>query len=350
MPRAACVPNSKSQPALDRQEFSRLQLTLEHADERVRLSTAQSLHVCMCNALDKSPQRGNQSTEPATTLKHVTDLLSHVPPLVVVKGRARQLAMDLSGCRLLQMAIAQGDGHVRAAIAEELRGHVCELVESPNGNFVLQQLIEMMPPSSVCFILHELEGRWHPAFVAKHRFGCRVLERIIEHFPASPGADSTGVSSMFVRFVDGLLANATTLCRHAYGTFVMQHIIEHGSVEQQRSVVSSLQFDLPTAALDLNAVAVLDRALTVPPALDQKGLAAAVLSSEGLLPKMAISRRGLPAAERLVFIASRSEDLRKLAEQQLSCDRGPWARTQTKSIRALLSNLRAAPIGPYCSA
>merc|ERR1719428_1207045 len=95
-----------------------------------------------------------------------------------------QLSMDQDGCRLLQSALEVGDSCVRASIASEFGGHVCDAMESPHAHHVLQRIIELMQPNSVCSTLHELQSKWSPAFVARHRFGCRVLERVIEHFPA----------------------------------------------------------------------------------------------------------------------------------------------------------------------
>jgi hypothetical protein len=61
-------------------------------------------------------------------------------------------------------------------------GHVREAIESPHANFVLQKLIETMPPSFTSFVLDEIRG--HVDWAARHRFGCRVVARLVEHNPA----------------------------------------------------------------------------------------------------------------------------------------------------------------------
>merc|ERR1719276_80463 len=117
-----------------------------------------------------------------------------------------------------------------------------------------------MPPVTVCFMLPEMSARWSSAFVARHRFGCRVLERIIEHFPACPRA-----SQELGLFLEPILQDAASHCYHAFASFVLQHIVEYGSPSQQRAIVSSLSADLWRVALDIHAVGVFDKALTFLP-------------------------------------------------------------------------------------
>ena len=69
----------------------------------------------------------------------------------------------------------------------ELRGHVLQMMESPHANFVLQKVIEVLPANATCFVTEELATR--AAEAARHRFGCRILCRLIEHHTAS---SSTG--------------------------------------------------------------------------------------------------------------------------------------------------------------
>ena len=127
----------------------------------------------------------------------------------VLRGQVLGHSMDAHGCRLVQRALALADDAGRVEIAQELRGHICEVLESPHGNYVLQRIIELMRPSVVSFVLGELTACMTPQELAKHRYGCRILERIIEHFPPRLLATS----------VDALLADAWDLCRHVYGKF-----------------------------------------------------------------------------------------------------------------------------------
>merc|ERR1719203_600687 len=47
---------------------------------------------------------------------------------------------------------------------------------------------------------------------------------------------------------DKVLASAEQLCRHPFGNFVVQHLLEHGTPEQRRAVVDMLCADLQRLA------------------------------------------------------------------------------------------------------
>ena len=71
--------------------------------------------------------------------------------------------------------------------------------------------------------------------------GCRVLERLLEHCPTEQTAplveEAPGcVALRGIAWLDGVappcprqvLAGAPQLCRHTFGNFVVQHVLEHG--------------------------------------------------------------------------------------------------------------------------
>merc|ERR1712100_32989 len=92
-----------------------------------------------------------------------------------------------------------------------------ELYQSPHGNHVVTKIITVMPPTALQSLILELQGR--VVNVARHQYGCRLLERLLEHCPVNQVAC----------VIEELLSDAEPLCRHPYGNFVMQHIFEHGS-------------------------------------------------------------------------------------------------------------------------
>jgi len=313
--------------------ISKLTAVLEKSDTFARSAIAQEIHNLIANTLGSTPAPRWSPPRESGVLAHVADLMKFLPSAVVVHGLVVQLSMDQDGCHLLQSALEASNGAERAAIAVEFYGHVCDALESPHAHHVLQRIVELMPPSSVCFILRELQTKWSPAFLARHRFGCRVLERIIEHFPACPQAGPE-----LVYFLEGITQNAAPHCHHAFATFVMQHILEYGTVEQQRAIVKSLSTDLWRTALDMHAVGALDKALTFQPFEDQRALATAILNEDGLLTRMALTRKGLPVARRLLRVVD-GVNLEE-ARRQLSGDAAKLARS--KGGKALLS---AAKLG-----
>jgi hypothetical protein len=84
-------------------------------------------------------------------------------------------------------------------------------------------------------------------------------------------------------------------------TFIMQHLLEHGSEKHKAAIVAALLGSLEKAALDSHASGVLDKALTLMAPEEQWSLAEQVLMVPGLLAKMAQSNKA--AAARLLLLA-----------------------------------------------
>jgi hypothetical protein len=139
-------------------------------------------------------------------------------------------------------------------------------------------------------------------------------------------------------FLNGMLQDAAAHCYHSFATFVMQHILEYGSVQQQRCIIDSLRTDLWRAALDMHAVGAIDKALSFQQPQDQRSLATAILEEEGLLTRMALTRKGLPVCRRLLRVL----DDAQLAEarRQLGGDMVKLARS--KGGKALLAAAKVA--------
>lgn len=259
-----------------------------------RSKVAEQVHNRLCDAMCK-PLKASRDF-----LQCLTDLLtsSSLPPEVVLQNKVFQLSMDQDGSRLVQASLQASDRRVQGGILSELRGHVCEMLGSPHANHVLQCVIELLPPSAVGFIFEEISQRWEPEFLAKHKFGCRVFERMIEHFPCTAGHMLPG----WTHFLDRLLSDAAVHCFHAFATFIMQHLMEHGGEEHKQVIVAAVMQDLERSALDSHASGVLDKALSFLPHDEQLLLASKILEVDGLLGRMAASSR--PAAERLFRVVS----------------------------------------------
>merc|ERR1719329_1781251 len=130
------------------------------------------------------------------------------PENSVLRGRVWRLARHSQGCRDVQRALEEADEDGANRIADELRGHVWHAVECCNANHVLQKCI-VCAPGAPEFIIAELLA-WGPdgsKYLAKHRFGCRVFERLL---------------------VDQVLQDVVGLCTHQFANYVMQHLFEFG--------------------------------------------------------------------------------------------------------------------------
>jgi len=134
-----------------------------------------------------------------------------------------------------------------------LHGRVCDAIESDHGNHVLQKAIEVLPQKLSTFIIDELLGR--ACDVSQHRYGCRVVCRLIEHHClVSP-------SKQMLDLVGEILEDTRRLCTHEFGHHVISHILQFGSQEHKHKVVSSLVLSLSTMVVDKRATRVIEDAL-----------------------------------------------------------------------------------------
>mmetsp|Transcript_39189 Transcript_39189/g.124566 ORF Transcript_39189/g.124566 Transcript_39189/m.124566 type:complete len:406 (-) Transcript_39189:616-1833(-) len=248
--------------------------------------------------------------QPATELRTAEPAQASVASVV---GRVWSLARDQHGCREVQRAIeTAGSDNARAAIASELCGHVWEAMRCPHANHVLQKCIVAMRPTASQFIIDELlcsgtSGSSGASQAARHRYGCRIIERLVEHCPPSQVSE----------LVEALVSDAVALSRHPYGNYVMQHLLEHGPAAERRRLLKFLEEHASTAGSDCYARAVISKALTHGGREDQVALARALLRQPGLLATMARTRHGHVAAKFVLLHLDgpdREEARRQLAQ------------------------------------
>jgi len=151
-----------------------------------------------------------------------------------VEGSVWALATSKDGSRLLQEIFESGDSQGKARLAAELKGNVnrawqCE-VAARYANFVIQKCVEVMPPGLCHFVRDEMMGA-NVEEAACSKYGCRILQRLIEHFHNREMEDLLKVL-LEERTLWGLMANK-------YGNFVVQCVLEHGS-KPQRSLIAQV--------------------------------------------------------------------------------------------------------------
>merc|ERR1711920_958433 len=210
---------------------------------------------------------------------------------------------------LVQTLLDVAEKVTQKKLVLELQGHVAKLVESQNGNFVLQKAVEVLPPPAMWFLLPELQSWGSPQKLARHKYGCRVLERLIEHFPLPQ------ISPL----IEDILGDVIPISREPFGNFVVQHILEHGDSEHRRFIAQALKADVRDAAMHPNACLVLNKALTYAAWADQQDIAAQVINTPGVLVEMAAQKNGFAATLKLFTVAT--GELLQEAHAQLAADR-----------------------------
>lgn len=246
-------------------------------------------------------------------------------------GNVWRMSKDKDGCRLIQEVLeeATSDGD-RLQVACELRTHVWEALRDPNANHVVQKCISTMRPLDKQFIVDEILERGHGAVlkVARHQYGCRVLQRLLEHGNAD-------------KIVEELLAGAVEICTHMYAQFVLQHLCEHGTTQQVNILTELLADNIAAAGAHSYGCAVLNKAFDHSGPEARTCLAHALLKQPDLLLGMSSSRYGhvtvhtaLQAAE----TPQRAEALSKLMAQQDKLTRSRYGRVLNKQLEKFLHN------------
>jgi len=150
-----------------------------------------------------------------------------------IRGSVLSLALDRFGCRVVQLAIQVAERREATLLILELHGHVCEAIRSAHANYVIQKVVQVMPVAITAFIVEELMGV--AVWAVRHRFGCRIVCRLLEHHT---GGEETG--ERIVPLISKALEDAVELCRSTFGHYVMLAILEHGSPTQRRAVAGAL--------------------------------------------------------------------------------------------------------------
>lgn len=202
--------------------------------------------------------------------------------LAILHGSVWSHSRAPSGCRLVQLALQVANRETASDILEELHGHVKDAIDCPHANYVIQKVVEVMPAALSGFVIAELQGA--AVETARHRFGCRILCRLLEH---------SNTSVPLAKLIDELLVEAKMLIRHNYAHYVMQSVLEHGLPEHKRQLLGVLCEDLADNAQHRCASHVIEAALSHCSSEDQCSLAAQLIGEgEDILVSLAMTQFG----------------------------------------------------------
>jgi len=224
---------------------------------------------------------------------------------LAMRGSVLRLSLEPFGCRIVQLAVQVCDQVNRADFVSEFHGHVREMLESPHGNYVIQRVVENMPTVLVRFVAIELIGGG--ASAARHRYGCRIICRVLEH---------TAVDGPTINLVDELLLEVRELSRHVFGHHVIKSVLEHGLSRQRVDVARSLCGGLMRHARNRHACYVLEAALTHCPVEGQRLISDELLRLPDEIILLAQSQFGHHVVRALFRLSSEASQtaLRHLVE------------------------------------
>lgn len=193
-------------------------------------------------------------------------------------------------CRAAQLILEEVPVKECVALAGSLRGRVRASMGSMFANYVLQKVIELTPASASSFVAEELCGVG--AETARHRYGCRVLCRLLEF--GAPDEPATH------RLFEEVLADIEELLRHSFGGYVAQHLLEFGSEEQKRRVGQAVSRDLIANAAHLRGSRIVEAALQHCAEEDRRAMEEELLASSEEVLSLAVSQAGCHVVKALL--------------------------------------------------
>jgi len=265
------------------------------------VSSAPLPAVCSATGMDSKPALSQHHLKEAVTAEQSR--------FALIAKDALRLSLDREGCHLVQQALEEAETDaVRSAILAAFGGHVWEVSTCPHANHVLQKCIVTMKPSACQFVVDELvrEGPLIASKLARHKYGYRVFQRLLEHLMPQQTA----------QLIEGLIADCVLLSAHRFGTYVIQHLLEHGTDGQRRQVAAALIPQMAQLSANNDACMVLDAALVRGDTETQDLLVKAILDSEDAISAMAHTRRGHVAVLSLLQLAG--DELLESAKGQLA--------------------------------
>jgi len=192
--------------------------------------------------------------------------------------------------RAAQLALEQASGVEKTILARGLKTHVRSAVQSKFANYVVQKITQVMPVSCANFIVEEMLGSGYE--MARHRFGCRVFCRVLEHL--TPNDVPT------VTLVDEALEDPEDLCSHAYGSFVARHVLEFGLPQHKARIAAALRTNVLGFARDKLGSHVIEAAVRLAAHEDRRAIVDKLLSDEDQLFALSANQFGRHVVRSLV--------------------------------------------------
>jgi len=203
-----------------------------------------------------------------------------------ILGSVLQISLEPFGCRVVQKALEVARPAEKAALAAELRNHVRLTISSPHANFVIQKVIEVLPVVSTRFVAEELATV--AAEVAQHRYGCRVLSRLVEHHLCGNSA-CPAVSDL----IDELLLETDQLIHHNFARHVLDLVLEHGNARHKQRIAQTICSNIFHHAKNRCASYVVEKSLALCSAADSWAIASDLLADPEQFLMLAMHECGM---------------------------------------------------------
>ena len=130
-----------------------------------------------------TPDDSNPKTQPACVFPGLPLLIEHCLPVLP------ELCKDQVGSRWVQWRYSQGSTVEQQLLVDNITAQVLQLAHECYGNYVVQALLTQGTPEHRRAIAGALRTHW--AALAKHTYGCRVVQRALVGLAELPAEQNT---------------------------------------------------------------------------------------------------------------------------------------------------------------
>ncbi len=169
------------------------------------------------------------------------DMIDRMKQTVV--GDMLDLSKQIYGCRVVQKALEIVNDESLLELIGELHGNLLSCIHDQNGNHVIQKCVEVINSRAAKHRLNgnlDMEQRFKRETqllmdcvtddilsLSCHPYGCRVFQRILEHFD----------DEQKNQILECLRDYHRNLLDDQYGNYVIQHVLKYGKTVDQDSVL-----------------------------------------------------------------------------------------------------------------
>ena len=114
---------------------------------------------------------------------------------------------------------------------------------------MVQKVIECVPPKHLNFIVDSFKGQVYQ--LSTHPYGCRVIQRILEHCDADQTAQILDeihpqteqlTQVLFITHDTAMITlGINFFLQDQYGNYVVQHILEHGRPDDKLKITNEMR-------------------------------------------------------------------------------------------------------------
>ena len=160
-----------------------------------------------------------------------------------LKGEMLPLSLQMYGCRVVQKALETLEEDDLPKLLIEFHHNVLSCIHDQNGNHVIQKCIEVMSTKAKqAYAVHDGEranffGEQLDFIISDvlanvtslscHPYGCRVLQRILEHC----------IEPTKILALDEIAKCHKIVLDDQYGNYVIQHVLQYGRHQDRESIM-----------------------------------------------------------------------------------------------------------------